>query len=304
VNRRVVLNDQDKVSRIEILDRVRKTETVLRKEDDRWFLEVPVRYPADEAVVEGVEIAARMASRQPRLRAEKDWDEYGLARADLEVRIDVPKRKAETLFIGAQAPLGNAVFARWDFERGYLLLQAEMMHVFGQSVYSLREKRVFRTPPEEVRTVYIEMGPRSYQWKKHDGRWFWMEPIAKFGREMPPQSMNRVLTALRNLYAKKFLDGDTRSGSELGFFIIHDRIKITPEFGSPEVLHFGNEVPMENAYYGFRENESTVFLIDRGKVIALIDLLKRIEKTDGEERSGETAVASPRTSLTDAPLTS
>lgn len=287
VNRSVFLSDQESISRIEILDRVGKTETVLNKENGQWFLESPVHYPADPGIAEGVAVAIRMASRQPRLRGEKEWDEYGLAQPDVEVRIDVPKQKAETLFIGAPAPFGNAVFARWDFERGYLLLQGEMKDVFCQSVYSLREKRVFRTPAGEIQTIYAEMGPKSYQWKKDGGKWYWMEPLTKFGREISPKSMGRVLAVLQNLYAKKFLDDNKKSRAELGFFIIHDRIRIGSEFGNPEVFHFGNEVPLENAYYGFRENEDTVFLIDRGKVIELIDLLKQVEADDGGAKLGD-----------------
>lgn len=291
VNRNVFLSDQDTVGRIEILDRVHKTETVLNKENGQWFLESPVRYSADSRIAEGIAITAKMASRQPRLRGEKEWEEYGLARPDMEIRIDVPKKKVETLFIGSPTPFGNAVFARWDSERGYLLLPGEMKEVFGQSVYSLREKRVFRTPPEEIRMIYVEMGAQSYQWKKDGGQWYWMEPLAKFGQKISPKNMRRVLTGLQNLYVKKFLDDNKSSRAELGFFIIHDRIKIEPDFGRPEVFHFGNEVPLESAYYGFRENEDTVFLIDRGKVIALIDLLKQVEKDDGErvtEKNGTT----------------
>ncbi len=305
VNRNVLLSEQDTIGRIEILDRVRKTEIILNKENGRWFLEAPVRYPAEARVAEGLAITARMASRQPRLRGEKEWEEYGLARPDVEVRIDVPKKKAETLFIGSPAPFGNAVFARWDSERGYLLLPGEMKDVFGQGVYSFREKRVFRTPTPEIKMIYVEMGAQSYQWKKDGGQWYWMEPLAKFGRKISAKNMDRVLTALQNLYVKKFLDDNNRSRAELGFFIIHDRIKIEPDFGRQEIFHFGNEVPLESAYYGFREDEETVFLIDRGKVIALIELLKRVEKDDGdrpaEEKDGATKEPAP-SAATPSPL--
>ena len=285
VNRTVFFNNQDVIGRIEILDRVRKTETVLNQENGQWFLESPVRYPADPRIVEGIAISARMASRQPRLRGEKEWDEYGLARPEVEVRIDVPKKRAETLYIGSQSPFGNAVFARWDSERGYLLLPREMKEVFLQPVYGLREKHVFRTPPEEIRMIYVEMGAQSYQWKKDDGQWYWMEPLSKFGKKIASESMERVIKALQNLYVKKFLDDNKKSRAELGFFMIHDRITIERDFDRPEIFHFGNEVPLENAYYGFRENEGTVFLIDRGKVFELIDLLKQIEKETSDHGS-------------------
>ncbi len=292
VNRNVLFNDRDAIGRIEILDRVHKTETVLNKAGEQWVLESPIRYPADTRIVEGVAATVRMASRQPRLRGEKEWDEYGLAQPAMEIRVDVPKKKAETLYIGSQAPFGSAVFARWDSERGYMLLPLEMKEVFSQSVYNFREKRVFRMPAGEIKMVYAEMGTRSYQWRKDGGQWYWMEPLARFGEKISARDMNRVLAGLQGLYVKKFLDDTKKSKAELGFFIIHDRIKIEREFATrPEIFHFGNEVPLENAYYGFWEGEGTVFLIDRGKVIALIDLLDKIELDAGRGNPGKSRTA-------------
>lgn len=287
VNRNVFFGNQDTIERVEILDHGRKTETVLNKENGQWYLESPVLYPADAKVAEGVAVTARMASRQPRLRGEKEWDEYGLAKPEIEVRIDVPKKKAETLFIGSPTPFGNAFFARWDSERGYLLLARPMKEVFDQAVYGLREKHVFRTPVGAIRKIYVEMGPRCYQWKKDGGQWYWMEPLSKFGEKMPSGDMDRVLAALQNLYVKKFLDDNTRSRAELGFFIIHDRIKVDSDSEKSEIFHFGNEVPLENAYYGFRENEGTVFLIDRGKIFAWIDLLHAVANETGAKTGPE-----------------
>lgn len=282
VNRNVLFDTQDAIRHIEILDRVKKTETVLRKENDRWYLESPVRCLAETRIADGMVMTARAASRQPRLRGEKDWGEYGLSRPDIEVRLDVPGKKAETLLLGGTAPFGNAVFARWDSERGYMLLPREMKEVFNQGLYALRDKRVFLTPGESVRKLYVEMGDLVYQWKKEEGQWYWMEPLTKFGEKISQEKIDNLLTALQGLYVKKFMDDEKRSRAELGFFIIHDRIKIESEFDLPEVFHFGNEVPLENAFYGLRENDGAVFLIDRGKVIEWYDLLKKMGAVSNE----------------------
>lgn len=300
VNRTVVISSEDAIDRIELRDHLRKTQIALRKENGTWTLEVPVRYLAESQVAEGLVGAARMASRQPRLRAEKEWGEYGLAKPELEVTFDLSKKKAAILLIGSQTPVGKAVFARWDDERGYFLLPAEMKSVFRQSVYGLREKRLFRAPVASFRKIYIEMGEHSCQWKKDGEDWYWFEPVSKFGQKIPAGQMDAVLEALQNLYVKEFQDNNKKSKAELGFFMIHDRIRIESE-GSPpatqgearpssqggktETFYFGNEVPDRNAYYGFREGEDTVFFVERGKAIELLDLMRKIQSEDPSSKT-------------------
>jgi hypothetical protein len=124
------------------------------------------------------------------------------------------------------------------------------------------------------------MGERSFQWKKDGEDWYWFEPVAQFGKKVPAAQMNPVLAALQNLHVKEFQDNNKKSKTELGFFMIHDRIRIESEGVKTESFHFGNEVPERNAYYGLREGEDTVFFVDRGNVIRLFDLMRSIEDDD------------------------
>ncbi|HOW59913.1 MAG TPA: DUF4340 domain-containing protein [Candidatus Omnitrophota bacterium] len=278
VNRKVFFEKSNKIRQIEILDHVKNSRIVLRNNDGKWSLESPVRYPADFNIVEGLAMTARWFGKQPRLRAEKDWEEYGLAKPEVEMMYEVTGKKAEKLLIGAKSPIGDAVFCKWDSERGYFLIPSAAKAALLQSVYSLREKRVFRLPEEAYGKVSVEMGKHSYQWKRDQGDWFWLEPVSKFGKKIPIERMRLILNALQNLYIKEYLDENKKSKAELGFFIIHDRIRIEAGPGVSEVFHFGNEVPEKNAYYGFREGEDVVFLIDREKVFEFLDLLEAIEK--------------------------
>ena len=277
VNRSVVITQDDVIDRITLVDHVQKTQIELRKENGAWVLKVPVHYPAESRIVDGLAVVARVASRQPRLRAEKEWAEYGLAKPELEITFNLAGKKEVTLSIGAQAPVGKAVFARWGDERGYFLLPPEMRSALRQSVYGLREKRLFRNPPETFQKITIEMGERSVQWKKDGGSWYWLEPIMKFGQKIPAAQMDAMLVVLQNLYVKEFQDNNKKSKAELGFFVIHDRIRIESEGGKTETFYFGNEVPDRNAYYGLREGEDTVFFVERGKAIELFDVIKKIQ---------------------------
>ncbi|MDD5227107.1 MAG: DUF4340 domain-containing protein [Candidatus Omnitrophica bacterium] len=307
VNRTVVISKNDLIDRVELRDNVQKTQIALRKKNGVWALERPVRYPAESQIIEGFTIAARMASQQPRLRAEKEWSEYGLATPDLEIQFGLPGKRAVTLLIGAEAPVGKAVFAKWAEERGFFLLQPEMKSMFRQSVYALRQKRLFRTPADKIQKITVEMGEHSYQWKKDGGVWYWFEPVEKLGQKIPEGRLDLVLGGLQSLHVREFLDNNKKSKAELGFFMIHDRIWVETEDGPPEkqdearpssqggkkeAFYFGNEVPEKNAYYGFREGEDVVFLVDRAKVIELFDLMKKVQM---EEPKLETKDLRPQT---------
>ena len=291
VNRSVVIAREDTIDRVELRDHVRKTQITLQKDKGVWMLEVPVRYPAESRIVEGLLTAVRMISKQPRLRADKEWAEYGLTKPELEILFDLPEKKPVTLLIGASTPVGKSVFARWDDERGYFLLPSEMKAAFHQSVYGLREKRIFRAPSETFRKISLEMGQNSYQWAQKNGQWYWFEPVEKFGQKVPSGRLEPLLSALRSLHVKEFQDNNKRSRAELGFFMIHDRIRVEMEDGKTQTFYFGNEVPEENAYYGFREGESMVFYVDRGKVIEILDLLKAIPSETGEIQAKAAAAA-------------
>jgi hypothetical protein len=309
VNRTVVISKDDPVTRVELHDLVQKTKITLQKANGVWTIEAPIHYPAESQIAEGFVIAARMASKQPRMRAEKEWEEYGLAKPEFKVVFDLPGKRAATLFIGTQTPVGKAVFARWAEERGFFLLPVEMKAMFRQSVYGLRQKRLFRVPVERIRKIYVEMGKYSCQWKKDGDQWYWIEPLEKLGQKITMDRMNLVLVALQSLHVREFLDSNKKSKAELGFFMIHDCIWVEFEDGPPakqdearlsidssdsgrgsppatrpssqggkkEVFYFGNEVPEQNAYYGFLEGEDVVFFVDRMNVVGFFDLIRKIQ---------------------------
>jgi hypothetical protein len=280
VNRTVAISKNDPIDRVELRDPLQKTKITLRKKDKGWMLEQPVRYPAEGPIVEGFLIAARMASQQPRLRAEKEWGEYGLATPELEIQFGLPGKRAVTLQIGAQAPIGKAIFARWAEERGFFLLPPEMKAMFRQSVYALRQKRLFRTPADKIQKIFVEMGEHSYQWKKDSNQWFWFEPVGKLGQKVPDGRMELVLGGLQGLHVREFLDNNKKSKADLGFFMIQDRIQVETGDAKKETFYFGNEIPEQNAYYGSREGEEGVFLVDRAKVIEFIDLMQKVQAED------------------------
>lgn len=291
VRRQVSFSPKDRINRIELIHHGSAEpapKIILLLKNGKWRLESPVKAPAEPTVIEGLAASAMWISKQPRLRVEKGLEEYGLAKPELEVVFGLSASKpeenedaprSEILSLGNQAPVGNTIYARWGSEQGYLLLPGEIKSVFEQTVYGMREKRLFCLPEKDYAKIFIEVGNQSYQWKKDGDAWFWLEPVSRLGQKVPAPLIQSVLGVLQGLYIKEFLDTNQASKAELGFFMIHDRIWVESAQGTKTTVHFGNEVPMQNAYYGFREGDPGVFLLDRGKVIQFWDLLQTIGKT-------------------------
>jgi len=277
VSRSFSLKTDDEVSSILVRNHSKKTELTMELSAEGWALMSPLTHPADKNVVQGFILALRHAAQQTRLRAEKDWAEYGLEKPALEIELKTSKGKKGKLAIGDASPMGNTLYARWTDEQGYILLPVEIKSVFDASVYNLQEKRIFFMPPEQVEKVFIEMGSNTFQWKKENGKWFWLDPVEKLGKELPAGRMDAVLSAVLGLYVKDFLYGNKKTKDELGFYIIQDRISLKSRTGESEIFHFGNEVPVQNAYYGMKDEAGDVFLVERTKVYQLLDLLRAVE---------------------------
>ncbi len=287
VKKTFTLEPNDLITFLQIERKDQESPIVVEKEDDQWMLISPVIYSAEPHLVEGLIAAIRQAAKQKRFRAEKGWAQYGLAEPQLKVIFQVKTRKErKVLAFGDQAPIGNLVYGRWESEPGYVLLPIAMRDAFKQTPYQLREKRIVRTPAAQMKKVYIELGAQGYEWVKDGDQWFWLEPITKLGQKISAEQMNLILQALQNLHAKEFLDDQKKPLWSYGFFIIHDRIKIESAEGAIEQFHFGNELPLKDAYYSFRERENVVFLIERGKVFQLLDLVKAVEKGKGTGPEG------------------
>jgi len=104
-----------------------------------------------------------------------------------------------------------------------------------------------------------------------------------------------LMEGLQSLHVREFQDNNKKSKSELGFFMIHDLIWVESENGKKEVFYFGDEVPEQNAYYGFRKGEDVVFFVDRAKVVEFFDLLRKIqaEKPKLETKDLKSAAGGP-----------
>ncbi|MDP3921117.1 MAG: DUF4340 domain-containing protein [Candidatus Omnitrophota bacterium] len=266
----------DEIVLIEIIDAEEGKSIMLENNEGTWELTKPVRDTADILMAEGLEKVLALSSKARRLVPDKEWSEYGLLNPKVKIGIETrKKRERRFLYFGDAAPIGDFVFARWEGEKEYFLLNADLMRAFDRSVYSLREKRIFRTLRKDIEKIRIQGLDVDYEFVNNEQGWVWSEPIDLLGEELTKRQVDELLSQIRELYVKDFLDGESRAKEELGFKLGSSAVRIWghPETGS-EILYLGDEVPEKDAYYGLRSGESRYFVVARGNIRSLLEIIE------------------------------
>lgn len=282
------MEDDDEIVWIQIQNKIEKETVTLKRENEEWLIKYPIEYPANELMAEGLATALTVSKKARRLIREKGWEEYGLDEPDMKVGVETKQSgKKRYLHFGDTSPVGNFVFARWEDEEEYFLLDTQLKDAFNRSVYSLRLKRVFRTPFKEVAKIRFRTMKDEYEISSYDEKWFWMEPIPILGEVLDKDDRDKILAQMLDLHVKDFLDKENRKPAELGFTIMNPSIKLFKKEGSPEVLVLGDSVAGRDSYYGMREGEEVYFLISKENTDLLMQSVDEIAERYLEKGKSE-----------------
>lgn len=271
------LEKNDQIVWIQVHNETEKETVTLKLEEDRWMIVYPITYPANELMAEGLVTALTLSKKARRLMREKAWNEYGLARPVMKIGVETLRsKKRRYLVFGDPSPVGDYIFARWEDEEEYFLLDSRLKSAFDRSVYSLRLKRIFRTPLKDVTKIRFRSADDEFEISHFQGKWFWMEPIPILGEVLEKDDRDQILSQLIDLHVKDFQDYEERKSHQLGFSILSPTIKLWTQEGDPEVLLLGDEVGARDAYYGIREKEDVYFLISKENIDNLFASVKEI----------------------------
>lgn len=251
---------------------------VIGKKEKVWQIQKPFDYPADPLVVEGLISALRLTPKEGESKPESEWEEYGLAAPELKVGIRT--RRSDTvkfLFFGDKSPVADRIYARWEGGETYFLLDEQIKNIFTSSLYSFRQKKVFRTPLKAITKIRFQSGLDAYEIIQGLSGWVWMEPVTFLGTDVAPETADQMLALIQNTYIKDFLEKGSSVETGLSSPADSDvslQIKVwTDTLKEPEVLYLGSEIPEKDAFYGRRSDEETVFIVARGHIMRLFELL-------------------------------
>ena len=270
------IQDQDKVVWLQIENPAKSVDLTLVNENGGWMIQHPVASKADDRLVDGLVGALRIAAKANQMTKEKEWSEYGLDKPNLKVGVETNREgKKRYLFFGDKSPVGDALFARWDHEDQYFLINDALRKAFDLSIYSMRYKQLVQTPLNQISKIHIRTSKRDYELSVHDQKWFWMEPIAILGEQATKEQVIGVLKGLSELYIKEFLDEENKSDRTIGISMLGNSIQIwNKDESQSEILRIGDPDPTRDAVYAKRDGEETLLLISQPHIQNFFGLIE------------------------------
>lgn len=284
------IDEEDNIAKVQIQNLHKNESFTFERVDQGWEITDPVQYAADKLIVEGLVTALTVSNKARRLVPEKDWAEYGLDKPSFKIGIETQKKQERFyLYLGDPTPVGDFIFAKWEDEKEYFLLNANFKKAFDKSLYALRLKSVFRISGQEVTKIHIRTTTGDYEITDYEGQWFWMEPIPILGEKIAEGHVMEILSRLHDLYIKDFLDEETRSKRELGISLLGASISLWIGEKKAVKLYLGSEVTTRDSYYGMLEDEDVFFLVARPNIRELFERMEVLANESGKRHFSSTS---------------
>lgn len=261
----------DSVSRLHIFNRNAQQKFSLVRLDSGWKIESPISSPAEDFLVEGM---IRVLTFSPRLRrfvwkGTEGGQDFGFRNPEIELEIETKKSpNRRTLRVGKPSPTGMGVYAQWQGEKEYFLIPHEVKASLDRSLYSLRQKKLFRANWDRIDWIQIRAENQQFRLEKSGEDWHWAIP--RITKKISVEKVSELIYAFQSLYVKEFLDQAKANDKIYGlektsaFLAVGDRGKI-------EKLVLGAQAPGKDALYTRRANEDLVLLVSEQNLKTLVE---------------------------------
>ncbi len=271
----------DQTTWLMVQNQTTKEAVSLKREGNNWWLEFPVSYPAENLLVEGMISALTYSNKVRHLSLEgQQKREYGFDSPKIKVGIATQKDpRPRYLLFGELSPVNRAVYAWWEGDKDYFMIPVELRSSFERTVYSLRQKKVFRSNLQEAFWIHMKSADKEHRLEKSGGKWYWtLPPLAG---EIPPGKVSEIISSFEGLYVKEFLDGQNLADEKFGFEPQGIFLQVGTTGGKAEKLILGKLAEGKEAVYSVREEDNVVLLVSEEHLKAL---LQKFELTFQEMR--------------------
>jgi len=248
----------------------------LEKKGQEWVIESPFQDTADGAAVEGLVAALTLSAKARRLIPDKGWEEFGLKDPELAIGVRSGKRPEwRALAFGDTAPVGDYVYARWEGENEYFLVDSNVKRAFERGNDAYRQRKIFSLPLAEIRKIRMQYGLSAYELTRRGEDWLWTEPVELLGNSLSRESEGALIAELGNLYIKEFVEGPkARTARDMGLMDPKGNLTLWAGGEKPAAtLVLGEEILEKDALYASRREDETVFLVSRSKMLHLFNML-------------------------------
>ncbi len=267
----LTFEEGDAVTHLHLTNRSARENFSLLRTESSWQIESPVHSPAEDFLAEGMVQALTFSRRLRRFAWEADGkdEEFGFRPAEIEVGIQTKKQPAERkLLIGKDSPAGMGVFARWEGEKEYFLMPREMKAALDRSLYSLRQKKLFRVKWDDVTWIHAKVEGQEFHIQKSGEAWRWVVPASS--KEIPVEKVSELIYAFQSLYVKEFLDGAPAGKKEFGLEASRNFLEVAGR-GKTERLELGASAKGKDSVYALRKGENLVLLVSGQNLKTLLE---------------------------------
>lgn len=176
----VVNFDRSKVDGIIIQNGDEKIE--IRRRDNKWRLEIPIKDQADAALVENLLSDLETWQKEGTIPA-KDIDadksklnEYGLNRPKLKLKLMGPDRPPEILF-GKDAALEGRMYVRFENSKETFLAKQSVKKDVDKKAEEFRDKKLTDVTTAQVRRIALKTPAGEMELEKKGDHWDIVKPL-------------------------------------------------------------------------------------------------------------------------------
>lgn len=244
----------------EVILRRKGEEIVLKREGDGWKIAKPIVAPAEFVIVDGFVRALSLLKQERPFAPLGGLDEYGLVKPRLEVCVRTEKTSRERqLIVGDKEPLGQYYYAAWRDSDKLFFMPEKLFLSLDKSVYSLRDKQVFKFDTDKVGLIRIFDGERKILLRRGKDGWF-----LRAGRrtlEADPRIIEFYVAQLEGIFVKRFCDEKDWKDPSLGLFQPRRWIELHEKGKMPIVLIIGNEIVEADGFFAVLKDAGPVIVI-------------------------------------------
>ena len=196
-----VLNfDRQKVDGIVIQNGDDKTE--LRRQENKWRLEAPIKDQADNAIVESMLAQLESWQKDSTISAKdleadkKTLDEFGLTKPKLRLKLLGPENSPEILF-GKDAALEGRMYVRFADSKDAVIASQAVRNDVAKKPEEFRDKKLTDLNTAQVARVLMKTATGEMELQKKGDHWDIVKPLRARGDDQKIGDLIAQVTTAR-----------------------------------------------------------------------------------------------------------
>lgn len=256
------------VNQIEIEGKYLSEKRVLRLEADRWVLESPIKWPANEFAMERLFTQLIFLQKDVIFSVEaikaagQTLADYGLEDPYLTLTFSTEAHTRQ-LKLGQSTKIGNRVYMLSPDAKSIWVVSQDLIHSLVGSLEDFRAQDIFNIPLFEIKTIKLKNSETSIATvlEKKEGNWSFETPLKTAA---DTQIVDTTLAELVAAKASSFLPSQDTDLSKFGLSQPRLVLTIGGDKRKQQLL-IGNatQVDTVNSYFAKLEKSPTVFTIDQ-----------------------------------------